>query len=170
MDRLVSLTQAQHDGMMSSATPEWATPQWLFDDLDREFSFTLDPCATRDNTKCERFFTKDDDGLSKTWAPETVWMNPPYGREIGAWVKKAHDESSVGATVVCLIPSRTDTKWWHAYCMKANEIRFIKGRVHFVGETDDNAPFPSCLVIFRPTPKATILRQHFGQITLEAAS
>lgn len=137
------LTEAQREGLMSSATPEWATPQWLFDDLNREFGFTLDPCATPDNAKCERFFTKVDDGLAQTW-DGTVWMNPPYGREIGRWVRKAYEASLTGATVVCLVPARTDTSWWHTYCMKANEVRFIRGRVRFIGEADNAAPFPSC--------------------------
>lgn len=161
------MNEAQRAGMMSSATPEWATPQWLFDELNQEFAFTLDPCSTHLNAKCEKHYTREDDGLNQPWAGETVWMNPPYGKEIGAWVKKAHEETRNGATTVCLIPSRTDTKWWHTHVMGANEIRFIKGRVSFIGEAaSDPAPFPSCLVVFRPTPKATVLRQHLGNLTL----
>ena len=129
----------------SSKTNEWATPQGLFDELDAEFGFTLDPCATAQNAKCSRFYTKQDDGLSKSWAGEIVFMNPPYGREIKHWIKKAHDEKE--ATVVCLIPSRTDTSYWHDYCMKG-EIRYIRGRLRF-GDSKGSAPFPSAIVIFR---------------------
>ena len=135
-----------NEGMYSSSTPEWATPQELFDELDAEFHFTLDPCATIDNAKCTKFFTEHDDGLTRQWHPHTVFMNPPYGRQIYAWVKKAYEESQLGATVVCLLPSRTDTRWWHDYCMKG-EIRFIKGRLKF-GSGKNSAPFPSAIVIF----------------------
>ena len=131
----------------SSKTGEWETPQALFDALDAEFHFTLDPCATPENAKCGRYFTKEIDGLAQSWAGETVFMNPPYGREIGKWVRKAFEEWRRGATVVCLLPSRTDTAWWHDYCMKATEIRFIRGRVKFVGGKYA-APFPSAIVIF----------------------
>ena len=134
----------------SSETNEWATPVDFFNRLHEEFNFTLDPCASRENHKCDRYFTEADDGLSKQWSPHTVFMNPPYGRAIKDWVKKAYDESKLGATVVCLIPSRTDTQYWHKYCMKANEIRFIKGRLHF-GNSNNSAPFPSAVVIFKPT-------------------
>jgi len=130
-----------------SLSVEWATPQSLFDELDREFHFTLDPCATAENAKCTKFYTKWDDGLSKDWSRETVFMNPPYGREIGDWMAKAYKESLKGAKVVCLIPSRTDTRWWHEFVMKAKEIRFIKGRVKFGGHKN-SAPFPSAIVVF----------------------
>ena len=131
----------------SSKTSEWETPQALFEALDAEFHFTLDPCATPENAKCGRYFTKEIGGLAQSWAGETVFMNPPYGREIGKWVRKAFEEWRRGATVVCLLPSRTDTAWWHDYCMKATEIRFIRGRVKFVGGKYA-APFPSAVVIF----------------------
>lgn len=134
----------------SSETDLWATPQEFFNQCDREFRFTLDPCCNFENRKCPRYFTKEVDGLSQDWAPERVWMNPPYGREIGHWMKKALDESRKGALVVCLVPARTDTKWWHEYAMKG-EIRFLKGRLKF-GNAIANAPFPSALVIFTPTP------------------
>jgi phage N-6-adenine-methyltransferase len=135
-------------GMMSSATPEWATPQNLFDDLNAEFGpFDLDPCATSDNAKCERFFTKDQDGLAQKWSGR-VFMNPPYGRGIGAWMKKAQDSASGGAIVVCLVPARTCSAWWHDYAMKG-EVRFVRGRIKFGGHKW-NAPFPSAIVIFRP--------------------
>ena len=108
-------------GLMSSKTDLWATPQDFFDALDAEFGFTLDVCATADNAKCPRYFTADDDGLSQEWAG-VCWMNPPYGREIGQWMSKAVDASTNGATVVCLVPARTDTAWWHDSATKG-EIR-----------------------------------------------
>lgn len=129
----------------SSQTPEWATPQWLFDRLNAEFAFTLDVCATAENAKCPKFFTKEDDGLKQEWSGR-CWMNPPYGREIGKWVQKAFQSASDGATVVCLIPARTDTRWFHKYC-KHGEVRLLAGRLKF-NDGADSAPFPSALVIF----------------------
>ena len=134
------------DGMYSSKTPEWATPQKLFDALNAEFRFTLDPCATLDNAKCRRYFNVKQDGLKKKWTGR-VFMNPPYGRVIGLWVKKAYESSIGGALVVCLLPARTDTVWWHEYCMKG-EVRFIRGRLKF-GDGKNSAPFPSAVVIFK---------------------
>jgi len=130
----------------SSKTDDWATPQDFFDNLNKTFNFTLDPCASHENHKCAKYYTKDDDGLSKSWEGETAFMNPPYGREIGKWVKKAYDESK-HATVVCLIPARTDTAYWHDYCMKG-EITFIRGRLKF-GNSKQSAPFPSAVVVFK---------------------
>jgi phage N-6-adenine-methyltransferase len=132
----------------SSKTDEWPTPQWLFDALSAEFHFTLDPCSTHENAKCKKHFTKADNGLEADWGDETVWMNPPYGRAIGLWMKKAYKSAQLGATVVCLVPSRTDTRWWHKYVMKA-EIRLLPGRIQF-GNAKASAPFPSAIVIFRP--------------------
>ncbi len=132
----------------SSKTFEWPTPQWLFDLLDEEFGFTLDPCSTDVNAKCDKHFTLVDDGLAQTWKDETVFMNPPYGRDIGRWMEKAYREASEGATVVCLVPARTDTAWWHDWAMNG-EIRLFRGRITFEGATT-GAPFPSALVVFRP--------------------
>ncbi len=132
----------------SSQTDEWATPSELFDNLDEEFSFTLDPCATHENAKCEKYYTKQTSGLAMAWENHTVFMNPPYGREIGRWLRKAYNEKD--ATVVCLIPARTDTTWWHKYCMYADQIRLFIGRLKF-GDSENSAPFPSALVIFNPT-------------------
>ena len=134
-------------GMMSSNTPEWATPQSFFDALNREFSFTLDPCSTHENTKCEKHYTKEDDGLSQNWGGEVVFCNPPYGRELPKWVKKCYEESR-HADVVMLIPARTDTRWFHDYIYGKAEIRFIKGRLKF-GNAKQSAPFPSMVVIYR---------------------
>lgn len=134
-------------GMMSSNTPEWATPQRLFDELDAEFHFTLDPCSTHENAKCEKHYTREDDGLSKQWGGEIVFCNPPYGRELPKWVKKCYEESLLGTTVVMLIPARTDTSYFHDFIYHKAEIRFIRGRVRF-GNSTQNAPFPSMIVVY----------------------
>ena len=130
----------------SSATDLWATPQEFFDKQNAIYSFTLDVCATADNAKCLRYFTEADDGLTQPWHG-VCWMNPPYGRTIGQWMKKAYESSQAGATVVCLVPSRTDTVWWHDYAMKGH-IEFIRGRLKF-GSAKNSAPFPSALVVFK---------------------
>ena len=130
--------------MFSSATDEWSTPQHFFDKLNEEFSFTLDPCANDTNHKCKKYFTKMENGLLQDWDDEIVFCNPPYGREIGKWVKKAAESK---ATVVMLLPARTDTKWFHDYIYEKAEIRFIKGRLKF-GGAQNSAPFSSMVVIF----------------------
>ncbi len=131
----------------SSKTNEWATPQTTFDRLDQEFHFVLDVCASHANAKCARYFTREQDGLEQPWRG-SCWMNPPYGREIGKWIQKAAQTAWQGfGTVVCLLPARTDTRWWHEYCAKA-ELRFIRGRLKF-GDSKCGAPFPSVIVIFR---------------------
>ena len=142
------------EAAFSSATDEWATPLAFFRALDAEFGFTLDPCSTHENAKCARHFTRDDDGLAQPWEG-VVFMNPPYGEVIGDWMRKAWEESQGGATVVCLVPARTDTAWWHDYAMRG-EVRFLRGRLKF-GNAENSAPFPSALVIFaaseaRPSP------------------
>lgn len=136
--------------LFTSASDEWATPQDFFDRLNAEFAFTLDVAATIENAKTEYFMTEADDALAQPWRRESksVWCNPPYSA-IDKWVAKAHEESQKGATVVMLIPARTDTKYWHAHVMKASEIRLVKGRLKF-GEGKNSAPFPSAVVIFRP--------------------
>jgi phage N-6-adenine-methyltransferase len=133
--------------MFSSASDEWETPREFFDAIDAVFRFTLDVCAARNNTKCERYFTKKEDGLSQSWRG-VCWMNPPYGREIALWVRKAYESSlEAGTVVVCLLPSRTDTRWWHDYVLDhAEGIFFIKGRLKFSGRGP--APFPSALAVF----------------------
>lgn len=133
----------------SSKSNEWETPQELFDALNKEFSFTLDPCSTHENTKYKTHFTTKEDGLTKDWSAFTVFMNPPYGRVIGQWVQKAYMTAQTSSNpVVCLLPSRTDTRWWHDYCMQADEIRFIRGRLKF-SRCENSAPFPSAIVVFR---------------------
>lgn len=135
-------------GMYSSKSPEYETPQDLFDLLHKEFRFTLDPCATPDNAKCDQYFTVEDDGLSIPWSG-SVFMNPPYGDVIIYWMKKAYEESLRDEvwTVVCLVPCRTDTVWWHDYVMMAHDIRLIKRRLKF-GGLKNSAPFPSAVVVF----------------------
>lgn len=133
-------------GLMSSLTDVWETPQDLFDQLNQTYSFETDVCALPENAKCETYFTPETDGLSQEWTG-ACWMNPPYGREIGNWMKKAYESSKNGATVVCLVPARTDTAWWHDYAMNG-EIEFIRGRLKF-GNSKNSAPFPSAIVVFR---------------------
>ena len=128
-----------------SNTDLWSTPQDTFDKLHAEFNFDLDVCAIPENAKCPRFFSPEQDGLSREWNG-ICWMNPPYGREIGKWMRKAFEESLRGATVVCLVPARTDTAWWHDYAQKG-DVRFIRGRLKF-GGAKNSAPFPSAVVIF----------------------
>lgn len=136
-------------GLFSSATDDWATPQDLFDELNREFKFELDVCASPGNAKCERYFTAEQDGLKQEWSGR-CWCNPPYGRTIGLWVAKARESAAAGALVVCLLPARTDTSWWHDDVIEGDaEIRFLKGRLKF-GGADNSAPFPSAVVVFRP--------------------
>jgi len=152
--------------MFSSKSEEWETPQDFFNKLDQRWNFTLDPCCTKETAKCETFFTKEDDGLKLDWKDHRVFMNPPYGRSVGKWVEKAYKEGIKHNTiVVCLLPSRTDTKWFHDYCMNAKTIKFVKGRLHFknkviadyTGKTDTSpAPFPSMIVIFNGRDPATI--------------
>lgn len=133
----------------SSKSNEWYTPQYLFDELNEKYQFTLDPCASHENAKCDKYFTIEDDGLTKDWSKDIVFMNPPYGRNIKHWIKKAYEESVKGATVVCLIPARTDTTYWHDYIFNnAYNIKFLKGRIKFGGAVN-SAPFPSAIVVFK---------------------
>lgn len=139
----------------SSATDLWATPQAFFDELNKEFGFELDVCALPENAKCEKYYTPEIDGLKQQWRG-ICWMNPPYGREIGAWMEKAYESSLEGATVVCLVPARTDTRWFHDFAMRG-EIRFIKGRLKF-GDSKNSAPFPSAVVVFRGLSNTNIAK------------
>ena len=151
---------------LSTGMEDWATPQDFFDKCNAEFGFTLDACATNENAKCLDYFTKEEDGLKQSWAGHRVWMNPPYGKDIPKWMAKAYHESQNGAEiVVCLVPARTDTKWWHDFAEKG-EKRFVKGRLKFLsvdgplrratksvteGRHAQNlgAPFPSVVVVFK---------------------
>lgn len=135
--------------LYSSNTDEWETPQTVFNELDAVYHFDLDVCATEQNAKCKRFFDKAHDGLKKSWGGAAVWCNPPYSR-VADWVRKAAEEQKNGTTTVMLVPSRTDTKWFHAYVYEKPdvEIKFIKGRLKF-GHSKVNAPFPSMVLVFR---------------------
>ena len=134
--------------MFSSKTDLWSTPWDFFEKLNDEFHFTLDTCSTHENAKCYKHFTIEEDGLLQDWGNEVVFCNPPYGRKIKDWVKKAYDESQKdNTTVVMLIPARTDTIYFHEYIYNKAEIRFIKGRLKF-GDAKNSAPFPSMVVIF----------------------
>lgn len=139
------------NAMFSSSTDQWSTPQDFFDKLDKEFGFDLDPCADAENHKCEKYYTIKEDGLRQDWGGHNVFCNPPYGREIHKWVKKAYDESRKENTlVVMLIPARTDTSYFHDYIYGKAEIRFIRGRLKF-GNSKNSAPFPSMVVVFGRT-------------------
>ena len=134
--------------MFSSKTDLWETPKDLFDKLNNEFHFTLDVCATPENAKCDSFYTKEQDGLSQPWKG-VVWCNPPYGKQIGSWVRRGFFASLSGNTVVMLLPARTDTRWFHEYIYGKAEIRFIRGRLKF-GGSKNSAPFPSMVAVFMP--------------------
>lgn len=139
---------ALQKAMVSSKSNEWATPQYFFDELDAEFHFTLDPCATAENAKCAKFYTQGENGLLQSWSGEVVFMNPPYGGNAGLWVEKAYHESLNGATVVCLIVSATDRTYWHDYIFPfASQIRWLRGRLKF-GKAVETAPFASAVAIF----------------------
>ena len=148
--------------LFSSKSNEWETPQDLFDKLNTTYHFTLDPCSTHENAKCPKHYTIEENGLKQSWQGEIVFCNPPYGREIGKWVKKAYDEVMLGTKIVMLIPARVDTKWFHQYIYNKEpkiKVEFIKGRLKFINLTlpswreDGNfkaspATFPSMLVYF----------------------
>lgn len=138
----------------SSANSEWETPQPLFNRINALFGpFTLDACANVKNKKCPAFYCKAQDALTSPW-PGRVWMNPPYGRVIGDWMAKAFSEAQCGSRVVCLVPARTDTAWWHNYAAKGYVV-FLRGRVRFIGGKSC-APFPSALVVFDFSPKSSL--------------
>ena len=125
---------------------EWSTPPDFFAKLDSEFHFTVDVAATSENAKCVNYFTREQDGLKQEWTG-IVWCNPPYD-DIGKWLEKAHASAKDGVTVVCLIPARTCTNWWHNFIEPYAEVRFIRGRLKF-GGMKTSAPFPSVIAIFR---------------------
>ena len=146
----------------STGKDDWGTPQDLFDTLNKEFAFTLDPCADESNHKCPKYYTKEQDGLAQSWEGETVFCNPPYSRKtksnVGqiAWVEKCYREAQKGSIVVMLLPARTDTIMFHNYILGKAEIRFIKGRISFeIGKEKSKAPapFPSMIVVFRKNQK-----------------
>lgn len=133
--------------MFSSKSEVWSTPQDFYDKYNAKYHFNLEPCATSENAKCEEYYTEEDNGLIQNWGGYRVFCNPPYGRGIGKWVAKGYAESKKpNTTVVMLLPARTDTAWFHDYCAKG-KIEFLRGRLKF-GESNNNAPFPSMVVVF----------------------
>lgn len=136
------------DLMFSSKTDKWATPQWLFDALNEIHHFDVDVCADESNAKCAKYYDELKNGLAQDWQG-VCWMNPPYGRTIGQWVRKACESAMTEkcSKVVCLLPARTDTKWFHDYCLPFGKIEFLNGRLKF-GEAKHSAPFPSMIVVF----------------------
>lgn len=145
-----------HPALYSSDKHDWGTPLDFYQSLNAEFSFICDVCASNENTLCPTcYFTEENSCLNTDWPRGSCYMNPPYGRDVGKFMKKAYEQSKLGSTVVCLVPSRTDTNWWHSYVQgKASEIRFIKGRLRFQG-AQNHAPFPSVLIIYRGVKDAS---------------
>ena len=138
---------------LTSGNDIWGTPQDFFDMLNAEFGFTLDPCATHENAKCENYYTAEDDGLHQSWEG-AVFVNPPFSQlSHKPWAHKCWESAQKGATVVLLIPVRSDTRYWHNWVMRASELRFVRGRVRFVredGQSGGTPPFPCVVAVFRP--------------------
>jgi site-specific DNA-methyltransferase (adenine-specific) len=170
-ERLTKKRNNKHAVHYKSATDEWASPKWLFILLNKLFDggFTCDPCSTDLNAKCLKHYTLIDNGLLKSWANEVVWLNPPYGRMIWEWMRKAYQSViSDGATVVCLVPARTDTRWWHDFVMQENnQIVFLKGRLKF-GDAKNSAPFPSAIVVMRPSGVTQFAEGHLSRLINDA--
>jgi phage N-6-adenine-methyltransferase len=145
--------RAKNNGRYNGNGREWITPPEVFDPLHAEFAFTLDPCATAASAKCPRFFSEAENGLEQSWAGERVFMNPPYGREIYAWTRKAREEAERGALVVGLLPASSDLAWWHDDVVGRAEVRYIRGRVRFLTDGPYRASgfFASVVVIWRPS-------------------
>lgn len=150
--------------MVSSKSNEWSTPQDFFDQLNQEFHFSLDPCATHENKKCSTYYTKEDDGLTKDWRGHTVFVNPPYGGHTREWLEKAYSESLNGNIIVCLIVSSTDRSYWHDLIFPfASEIRFIRGRLKF-GGVKSSAPFASAIIVFDKNKSFSEFRDYKSRI------
>jgi phage N-6-adenine-methyltransferase len=145
---------AIHPALFSSKTDDHATPRDLAARYIEEFGIETDVCASAENAVVSRFYSREQNGLLQQWTG-VCWMNPPYGREISHWIEKASNAALAGATVVCLLPARTDTRWWHEFVQpvldgtRCGEVRFIKGRLKF-GDATNCAPFPSVVVVFAP--------------------
>lgn len=149
-----------HGVHFTNKSDRWSTPDGFYTKLNDEFGFTLDACASHDNAKCKKYFDEKANGLEQDWQKATVFMNPPYSNA-AAWMAKAREEARKGATVVCLVPARVDTKWWHDSVMGqddkgcAQEVRLVRGRLKFSG-AKDGAPFPSAVVVYRPGLKGPL--------------
>lgn len=154
-----------NEALLSSKNTSWCTPIAFFNELNSEFNFELDPAATDKSAKCANYYTPADDGLTKDWGGRSVFCNPPYGKAISDWVRKGYEESQKpGTVVVMLIPARTDTSYYHNYILhgKADEIRFLRGRLKFTdedGNTKDAAPFPSAVIVWRSQDMKRTLRE-----------
>jgi site-specific DNA-methyltransferase (adenine-specific) len=148
---VVGAGRARNNGRYNGNGRHWATPPEVFDPLNAEFNFTLDPCATNDNAKCPLFFTEDVNGLEQDWGTHRVFMNPPYGAEIYPWTRKAREAATRGALVVGLLPASTDLAWWHEDVVGHAEVRYLRGRVRFLtgGPYRASGFFPSVVVIWR---------------------
>ena len=138
-----------HESLYSSRSEEWPTPAAFYEQMNTEFRFTLDPCATPENAKCRKFYSKTEDGLRQSWGRHVVFCNPPYGRSMREWARKCYEASVNGATVVLLAHARTDTRWFHEWVYGRAELRFVRGRLKF-GDGNQSAPFPSLIAIYRP--------------------
>lgn len=149
---VVNAGRARNNGRYNGDGRHWATPPEVFAPLHSEFAFTLDPCASSENAKCPKFYTEADDGLVQDWSRERVFMNPPYGKEVYAWTRKAREEAKRGALVVGLLPASCDLKWWHEDVSDHAEVRYIRGRVRFLtgGPYRSSGFFASVIVIWRP--------------------
>jgi phage N-6-adenine-methyltransferase len=149
---VIGSAKTRNNGRYNGNGRHWATPSEVFDPLHAEFGFTLDPCATAETAKCSTFYTEADNGLVQDWSVHRVFMNPPYGREVSAWTRKARDEAVRGALVVGLLPASCDLKWWHEDIVGRAEVRYIRGRVRFLtgGPYRASGFFPSVIVIWRP--------------------
>lgn len=166
MKKIKTMSKKDLNYFHSHGRIEYNTPQWLFDALNVEFGFTLDAAASKDNTKCNKYFSIENDGLSQDWEDEVVWLNPPYGKGITAkWLKKAYLESKRGATVVVIVPVRADSKWWHDYAMKG-EIRLFRNRINFDNNHDAThyAPFATAVIVFRPYQHALVSLQEINDM------
>src|SRR3990167_6432250 len=143
--------RVRNDGRWHSRGSDWSTPQDLFDELNKEFHFNLDVCASDWNAKCKKYFTEKENGLVRDWKNNICWMNPPYGKDLAMWMNKAYRSAYKGATVVCLVPAATDTSWWHSYAMNG-EIRYLRGRPRFQTKegTWQQTFSPSVIVLFNP--------------------
>ena len=141
---------AINDGMFTSLSHEWQTPPEIFNPLNDEFGFTVDAAATDENALLPRYWTKREDSIKQDWSGERIWCNPPYGRDQQLFVRKAAKLEAEVA--VLLIPARTDTRIWHECIFPMAEIRFVKGRIQFVG-APSGAPFPSAVVVWRKNVK-----------------
>ena len=154
------MTKKNWSTMWSSKDPKWITPRYVFDHFNKTYKFNFDAAASAKNAKCKNFLSEKEDALNKNWCKKgrRIWLNPPYSRHMGKWIKKAYEESKKGCLVACLVYSRTDTIWWHDYVIKhAWKIHFIKGRIQFIsskdGKTKSAAPAASCVIIFKPNKK-----------------